>query len=266
MIIDVWDVATFDADLRGRLDEAADLIRDYELTSRRQWLEREASDHRSPYPENPFADSFMRLREAMMPVMERRTIRAWHYTRMTDAEVALLQRDGIRLSSLEAVRARIDAQVAAGAFDGRVADKLFADSPFQSDQRGSRSGKFWMVSHPVEVGDGGVELLLESWGGEGAYFWQRDTGMQELLRGIGKPRVIEIAKPLSCSPHSFSAGEAVVAAYACSMGWSRDTKAFDLYTHEPLGPECVLAVHADGDAAFASMARGYPADLRRYDG
>lgn len=43
-IIDVWDVETFDSELRGNLDAHIDVIRDYTLTSRRQWLEREASD------------------------------------------------------------------------------------------------------------------------------------------------------------------------------------------------------------------------------
>ena len=39
-LINVWDVSTFDADLRGDLDAHAEVIRDYFLTSRRVWLER----------------------------------------------------------------------------------------------------------------------------------------------------------------------------------------------------------------------------------
>ena len=35
-------------------------------------------------------------------------------------------------------------------------------------------------------------------------------------------------------------------------------KAFDLYTHQPLGPEHLLAFHTEGDPSFAAMARGYP--------
>lgn len=47
-IIDVWNVETFDGELRGDLDVHTDVIRDYMITSRRQWLEREASDHTMP--------------------------------------------------------------------------------------------------------------------------------------------------------------------------------------------------------------------------
>lgn len=50
--IDVWDVETFDSELRGDLGAHADVIRDYMLTSRHQRLEREASGRSMPYPED----------------------------------------------------------------------------------------------------------------------------------------------------------------------------------------------------------------------
>lgn len=257
--IDVWNVATFDEELREILDAHAELIRDYYLTSRRQWLEREASDHLMPYPENPHANAFMRLIEfVVMPSMEDRVIRTWHYTRLTNAEVDLLRSGGIYLSTLTSIRARFAAMVEEGAFSKDVADKLFADSPFQSEQLGSRSNKFWMVSHPVTVEDGGVELLLESWGGESAYFWQRDPELQVLLKGLGTPRVLELAMPLRHSRHIYSAAEAVVANYGRMVGAAPDKRAFDLYSHRPLGPKHILAVHSEGDATFAALARGYP--------
>lgn len=49
-IVDVWEVETFDSELRGNLDAHADVIRDYMLTSRHQRLEHEASDRTMPYP------------------------------------------------------------------------------------------------------------------------------------------------------------------------------------------------------------------------
>lgn len=259
-IIDVWDLATFDDELRGDLDAHPELIRDYYLTSRRLWLEREASDHLMPYPENPHAGEFQWVTEHIMRLMEERTIRAWHYSRMTDAEVDALRAGGIYPSTLDNIRARFAAQVAAGAFTQEVADRLFADSPYQSEQLGSRSNKFWMVSHPADIEDGGVELLLESWGGESAYFWQRDPALQALLKTIGTPRVLEIAVPLAHSRHSYSAAEAVVATYGRMLGATSDKKAFDLYTHQPLGPRALLAVHSEGDQTFAAIARGFPSN------
>lgn len=257
-LIDVWDLATFDDELRADLDAHADVIRDYMVTSRRQWLEREASDRTMPYPENPHAGEFIWVKEHIMRLMERRMIRAWHYTRLTDAEVAVLQKGGIYPSNLGNIRARLDAQVAAGAFNLEIAERLYGDSPYQSDQHDSRSGKFWMTSHPTAVDDGGVELLVESWGGEAVYFWQRDEALQDLLRHIGRARVLEIAMPLSYSRHGFSAAEAVVSTYGRTLGRCPDSHAFDLYSIEPLGPDHLLAIHSEGEPTYAALGRGYP--------
>ena len=115
-----------------------------------------------------------------------------------------------------------------------------------------------MVSHPLEVGDGGVELLLKYWGGEAIYFWQQDMTLREKLKGIGRPRVLEIAMPLIHSNHSYSASKAVVATYARSLGCDSESNAFDLYTTHALGPEHVVSVHTEGDPNYLAMAQGYP--------
>lgn len=257
-VIDVWDIDTFDNELRGDLEAHTDLIRDYMITSRRQTREHEASDHRMPYPDNPHVGEFLALKEHIMRLMEARTIRAWHYTRMTDAEFDTVRQTGIYPSSLENIRSRFDAQVIARAFSQEVADRLFADSPYQSDQFDVRSGKFWMTSHPVDIEDGGVAVFMESWGGEAVYFWQQDAGLQDMLKQMGRPRVLEIAMPLSHSRHTYSAAEAVVATYGRTLGCQPDKHAFDLYSQQPLGPNHILTIHSEGEPDFCAIARGYP--------
>jgi len=257
-VIDVWNIDTFDKDLRGALDAHADLIRDYMTTSRRQSREHETSDHRMPYPENPYAGAFLEFKENIMRLMEARTIRAWHYTRMTDAEIDALQQTGIYPSSLDNIRSRFDAQVVAGTFSQDVADRLFADSAYQSDQFEARSDKFWMTSHPINIEYDGVAVFMESWGGEAAYFWQQDKGLREILKQIGRPRVLEIAIPLLHSRHASSAADAVVATYGRTLGCQPDKHAFDLYSQQPLGPAHVLTIHSEGESDFGTIARGYP--------
>lgn len=80
-----------------------------------------------------------------------------------------------------------------------------------------------------------------------------------MLKRIGRPRVLEIVMPLVHSRHGYSAAEAVVATYGRLLGCRPEIHAFDLYTHLPLGPEHVLAVHSEGEPNFRVMARGYPA-------
>ena len=256
--IDVWDAETFDGELRGDLETHAGVIRDYFHTSKQLWLEREASDHVMPYPENPHASEFIWVNEHIMRLMERRSIRAWHYTRMTDGEVGILLSKGIRPSTLGTIEVRIRAHVKAGSFSETVGNRLFSDTPFRGEQLESRSNKFWMVSHPLAVDDGGVEDLLRYWGGESVYFRQRNPDLQMLLEGLGRSRVIEIAMPLAQSQHCFPAAEAVVATFGRTLGCEPDKKLFDLYTVAPLGPPHILAVHSHGEPAFMALGRGYP--------
>jgi hypothetical protein len=258
MPIDVWNTETFDDDLLAELNSERDLLRDYALTEKRQFLERGAATGWVPHVSNPYAAARNYfVEEVVMPAMAQRTIRAWHYTRLTDGETALLQAGGVYVSNLEAIRRRLDMQVAARALSAEAADALYAASPFHH-QNDSRAGKFWMTSHPISADDGLVELLLEHWGGEGVYFWLEDPQLVELVKSFGRPRVIELAVPLQVTPDAYPAAKAVVATFVRSLGCEPEWSAFDLHATKALGADAVLNIHTEGEPNFAALARGYP--------
>lgn len=258
-ILDVWDAGTFDPELLVSLAADAELVRNYLSRDREIFLDHDAGRCRSLLrPENPFAAAYIRHVEEIARLMADRTIRAWHYTRMTDAEVDRLRREGIELSTLESLRARLDVQVAAGALSASAAEALYAASPFNQGQRENRTHRFWMISHPDPIDDSRVERLLGNWGGEVASFWQQDLELLAQVARIGTPRVLEIAVPLAATKHSYSAGQAVVSTFARSEGATPEKHAFDLNAVQPLPAAAVLAVHKQGDPAFAAMAVTYP--------
>ena len=198
--IDVWNLDTFDAALLTGLNSERDLLRNYALTEKKQFLEREAADGWVPSASNPYAaERNCFIERVIMPAMEQRTIRAWHYTRLTDSEVTLLTSGGVYVSTLEQIRRRLDVQVSALTLSAETADALYAASPFHL-QNNSRAGKFWMTSHPVSADNSGVELLLQHWGGEGVYFWLKDAQLVEQVKRFGRPRVIELAVPMKVTP------------------------------------------------------------------
>jgi hypothetical protein len=261
MPIDVWNLETFDEVLLAALNAQRDLLRDYELTSKRNFLEQKAANGWVPLKDNPYADARNYfVEEIIIPVMEQRTIRAWHYSRLTDDETALIRLNGIYLSNLSAIRRRLDAQVAARVLSAEIADALHAASPFHQ-QNSSRSGKFWMTSHPLSVDDHGVELLLAHWGGEGVYFWLQNAELVQLVKSFGRPRVIELAVPLLATRSTYSAAKAVVATFVKALGCEPDWSAFDLYSTAALGADAVLHIHKEGDPTFAALSRGYPAEF-----
>lgn len=256
--IDVWDVATFDDALSELLQGHSDLIRDYLTTSRRHYINRELSDHTQPHAFNPLAEEYGRFVERIGREMDSRTIRAWHYSRMTDAEVLALRSEGMHLSTPDTLRRRLASMVDAGMMSDSDAEALFAASPFHSSQLESRSNKYWMVSTPVPPHDSGVELLLSRWGGEVTYFWLRDQGLIDRVSQLGRARVIEVAVPMAATRHNYSAGAAVVATFARTLGCKPDRKSFDLYTKQALGPEAILAIRTEGEEEFMTLASTYP--------
>ena len=195
-----------------------------------------------------------------MPAMEQRTIRAWHYTRLTDDETALLKSEGVYVSTLEPSVEGSTFRHPRARCRPKTADALYAASPFHH-QHDLRAGKFWMTSHPVAADDSGVELLLGHWGGEGVYFWLKDPELIERVKSLGRPRVIELAVPLAVTRHAYSAAKAVVATFVRTLGCDPDWSAFDLYTTSALGADAVLNIHTEGEPDFAALARGYPASF-----
>lgn len=256
--IDVWNLETFDRALLAELNPWHDLLHNYELTSKRNFLEQQNAKGWVPLKSNPYSDERNHfVEQVVLPAMGERTIRAWHYTRLTDVETAFLESGGIYISDLAGIRRRLDALVAERLLSLRNADALYAASPLHR-QNEIRAGKFWMTSHPVSVDSKGVKLLLDHWGGEGVYFWLQDTELIDLVKSFGRPRVIELAVPLPVTRHAYSAAKAVVATYVMALGCKPDWTAFDLYVMSAIGADSVLKIHTEGEPDFAALARGYP--------
>jgi hypothetical protein len=257
-LIDVWDAQSFDPELTALLHDHLDVITAYVARDREIFLAHELGRSRSLMrPENVHAGAFIALQEAIGEAMDERTIRAWHYTRLTDAEVDLLRRDGIHLSTPQTLKTRFAVLVASGDLTTAQAEALFAASPFHT-QLESRIDKFWMNSHPIAIDDGGVEPLMAHWGGEVASMHMQDEAQLAPLAAIGRPRILEVAVPLSSTNHAFSAGCAVVATYGRAHGAHPEKKDFDLYVHEPLPASALLAVHTQGEVSFDAVGRSQP--------
>lgn len=258
-LIDVWDLATFDAALIATLAAEIDTIRDYMVRDREIFLAHDLGRARSiRRPGNAHAGAFMGLNERVGAEMQARTIRAWHYTRLTDAEADALRTAGVELSTLGSLKARLSARVIAGDFSQAVADALFAASPFHNDPFELRLNKLWMTSHPVVIDDPGVAPLMAHWGGEVASFSLTDPRYLATLASIGQRSVVELAVPLALTKAAYWASAAVIATFGRSLGCVPEKRQFDLCVQSPLPGSAVLAIHTDADPTFGAMAVTYP--------
>lgn len=258
--IDIWDVTTFDPELTATLAESADLIASYWSEDARLFREREAQTMRGPPEQNPFAQRYIDLKEMVGGMMEARTIRAWHYTRLTDREVASIRARGMLPMTLAIIRERLDAVVKEGALDARTADALYDASPYHRQMDANREDRTWLAAEPFPPKASDVDELLAPWGGESIAFDHRSGPLRELLEGIGRPRVIEMEVPLSATTRAFEAGCAAIDAYSFTLGCTGAWPAgADIVVVEPVLPDWIVAVHSEGDETYRLLGRGYPA-------
>lgn len=257
--IDVWDVATFDPELRSVLDARARVIRDYRTESQRLFREREAQTLRGPPAHNIHGPSFSALREEIAALMAERTIRAWHFTRLAEHEVATVRKNGLQPMTLALIDERLEAVRQAGLIDAQLAAQLYEASPYHRQIEGSRENRIWLTAQPYAIDDSAVEELLDRWGGESISFVHREGATLERLMQLGTPLVIEVALPMRITTRVEEAATNVLDAFAQSIGvdggWGGGA---DMVAVEPIAPEWILAIHREGEPSFEGMGRGYP--------
>ena len=256
-MIEVWDTGTLDSDLQALLDDQRQLILAYHRRDAEIFLSHDLAtglDRPSLRPSNEHARPFIRFEEGLIPHLEARTIRGFHYTRLADHEVDSIRRNGIDPSTFESLKGRLEGARAQGLLSEEDCELILAQSPFR-DETGRRSDMFWMTSAPYPPEYPGVQPLMQHWGGEVAFAWLEDGALLDRLARIGSARILEVAVPLSSSPQVFSAVQAVVAAYARANGAPAESKLFDLYVEEPLPAEAIIAVHTVGDESCAALSR-----------
>ena len=259
-IIDLWNVNTFDAELLAALESNTETLCNYFLREQEIFntYHRASIFDRPPVrPENVFASSFFGVEGLISNLMKSRSIRAFHYTRLTDDEVETLLSEGIHLSTPESLRARLAKLASAGSLTEDEIEILQDASPFQT-QRDIREGMFWMTSHPLTICDGGLEELLGIWGGEVASFHLRDDKLKADLSKIGRPRALEVAVPMSVSRHVHNSAQAAIATFTAKFGYPSDRKEFDLYVTSPLPSSAILRINSAGEESFQQMGRSYP--------
>lgn len=261
-LLDVWDVSTFDDALFSMLEDHAQLIRDHREESVRMDREREAQSPRGPRKENRFGPAMSAFHATVTELMTERTIRAWHFTRLTAGERAIIREAGMQPMTLELIARRLDAAVAAGYLDRNFADGLYAESPFHHQIAGNRENRIWLTAQPYPIDDSGVEELLDRWGGESISFVHREGAVLDRLKQVGSGCVLEVALPLKITTRVGEASENVIDAFSASIGvdggWGGGA---DMVAVQPIQPECIIAIHREGDPTYDAIGRGYPTNF-----
>ncbi len=257
MTIDAWDPKTFGATITAALTDYSRLISDYHAEDQRLMNEHLNSSPYQCLKRNRHFSAYQELRERILaPVLTKSRIRAWHYTRLTDEEAEAMHKRLV-WSSLDSLRNRLSNLVAKNLLTQDDAETVFVQSPLQK-QHDVRAGQLCATIIPLSPCDSGVAPLLESWGGESAYFWLSDERIATTLRSVGAPRIVEIETALSDKLNGYKVAETVLNAWARHLGVPATLSGCDLFVTECINTAKVIRIHTEGDGCFEAVATGYP--------
>lgn len=269
-IIDTWNAKTFTEDIDAFLKEHSETIIRFHRIEQQTDEETERLQEWRLRPRNPFSDAYNRTVVSLSDLIASKTIRAFHYTRMIDAEVENVLANGFFAPTSETafgyLSDRVGRLVETGMLSIQEGDRIFSASPLNHpDQLQARQG-FWMTTIPFNPEDHSVSLLLNNWGGEVGYFWideSQDPDLLTRVQSIGQGRIFELAVPMTDKdgrPLSgcWSAAKDIVNVLASSHGFQSDRLGFDLAVKSPLPASAILAVHTEGEESFASFGVNDP--------
>jgi hypothetical protein len=127
----------------------------------------------------------------------------WHCTRLTDAEIALIEADGMRLPNVQMLNERIDRLVETGQIAAPIAYALKGTNQAGDE---NRAGRLWFCFFaPREAGESGIHRFFRHWGGEALYnSHEKNNATSPALASIGTPCVVEAAVQIrTLSQYSF---------------------------------------------------------------
>lgn len=139
------------------------------------------------------------LHEKFTAVLESFSLRAYHCTRLTEAEIADVKKNGVVPLSPEFLERRIRQL----GLREDVTELLLKEN--RVDEK-FRQNMIWFCLFPPEWESHGVQRFFRSWGGESLYAdHERHPSTGPILRQIGIPCVVELLIPIRLMQHQFFA-------------------------------------------------------------
>lgn len=189
----------------------------------------------------------------LIDVLQPYAITGWHCSRLTDAEIRHILREGMQLPNATMLNHRIDALVASGDFEPEIALRLKQKN--QSADT-NRAGMVWFCFfHPRLAGESGIERFFRHWGGEALYnSHERDPITSSAIRVVGTPCVVEADIPVASLGKHAGLAFKIVRRFLKSRGFrTREPVDHGDRIKQPLPAENIRRIACFPDADFCSL-------------
>jgi hypothetical protein len=235
MLLKLEQPAAWPASLRTYLETQHDLFLGRETGS--GWV-----------PE-AFDQAIWGLMDALQPY----AVRGWHCTRLRDAEIKEIQRNGMQLPNAAMLTCRIKCLVDAGELGSDSAQQLIANN--QADDANRANMLSFCFFPPHRAGESGIGRFFRYWGGEALYnSHQDDPVMSSAIRRIGTPSLVEAEVPIALLKSSTGLALNVVRRFLISRGYQTSESVDHAdRINRPLPVDCIRRIIQFPDSEFVSL-------------
>ena len=161
-------------------------------------------------------------------------LQGYHCTRLTEPEIEHILANGMQVPDREMLCSRINALERAGVVEPGISERLKERN--QADES-SRAGKIWFCFYPPRLaGQGGIERLFRSWGGEALYNSHEDDPLSgSVLNKIGVPCIVEAYVPIAALPERCGLDFKIIRNYLVNRGLKTSEELdHEGYAEEPI--------------------------------
>lgn len=180
-------------------------------------------------------------------------ILGFHCTRLLPYEVESVWQEGLKLSSREFLRDRIERAVKENHLRRALA-KAFLEKN-QADNPNRRGSVGFVNARSLLKKASRVHRFFEFWGGESLYNSHEDDHITgPVLKRIGEPHVVVAALPATVLHTGPELGEPFINAFLRSVGLrTRGYAEFESHVTQPVSKEQILAVIGSSDWRFTLL-------------
>ncbi len=189
----------------------------------------------------------------LIDVLQPYGITGWHCSRLTDAEIRHILREGMQLPNVTMLNRRIDALVASDDLESDIALRLKEKN--QSADT-NRAGMVWFsFFHPRLAGESGIERFFRHWGGEALYnSHESDPITSSAIRVVGTPCVVEADIPIASLGKHGGLSFKIVRRFLKSRGFrTREPVDHEDRIRQPLPAESIRRIVRFPEPDFCSL-------------
>jgi hypothetical protein len=254
MQIEVEDIKTYPSDVIEIFERNFDHLRLYEQERQRLWdlkdRDRLAFGREPP---NKYDATRRKIIAHVTELAADAEFIGYHSTRLCEDEIEDIHSQGMALSSVDFLKARIDRRVSAGDISKSIADILKSQN--EAHQK-FRTSMFWFVNGSSGLKfELGLYRFFRYWGGEALYsHYENNITIAPILQKIGTPCIVKASLPLAKYQIFLEVGRILYAAFMGSRGIrTEDGVGTQGYMQSPLSPGQILKTIKYADDEFRTL-------------